>query len=204
MRRAAISLSALALLAAPVGAQPDSPEKPITKRSPDAVDVATTPISDLNIRKDEIPQLLIEAQEKPYDLGNLGRCNQLAAKIGEFDALLGDDIDLPQTPGARVSAGRMAQSVVGSLMPFRGIVREISGANDQRRKVQAAIEAGYARRSFLKGVGQERGCRYPARSATREVWDRRVAEIEAAKAAKDKDKDKKEPATREVAGNAGQ
>jgi hypothetical protein len=95
----------------------------------------------------------------------------------------------------------MAQSVVGSLMPFRGIVREISGANDQRRKVQAAIEAGYARRAFLKGVGQERGCRYPARSATREVWDRRVAEIEAAKAAKDHDRDKKEPAGREVAGN---
>jgi len=183
-------LSTLALTATPVAAEPEQPSKPITQREVDAVDVATTPITDLNIRKDEIPQLLISAQSSPYDLTGLGRCSQLAAKIGEFDAVLGDDIDLPHTPGQRVSAGRVAQSVVGSLMPFRGIVREISGANDQRRRVQLAIEAGLARRAFLKGIGQERGCRYPARAATREAWDQRVAEIEATK----KDRKDSDPA----------
>jgi hypothetical protein len=187
------ALSALAFTAAPALAQPDQPARPVTERDPDAVDVAATPMSDLNLRKDEIPQLLIDAQAKPYDLNGLGKCSQLAARIGEFDAVLGDDIDLPQTPGQRVSPGRIGQYVVGSFIPFRGLVREVSGANDQRRRMDAAISAGLARRGFLKGIGQERGCRYPARSATREVWDQYVAAAKQAKAEKQhKDSDSAE------------
>lgn len=192
MRRLILaSLSVLAVSAAPAVAQSSGQQKqatqapaPVVKRDVDAMDVATTPITDLNLRKDEIPQLLIDAQVRPYDLNGLTRCNQISAQIEQFDAMLGDDIDLPQSAGQRVSAGRVAQSVVGSLIPFRGIVREVSGANDQRRRFQLAIEAGIARRAFLKGVGQQRGCRYPARSATREVWEQRVAEIEQANAEK--------------------
>ena len=173
MRRCAtLMVSALALLAAPALAQPA--DKPITKKDVGAVDVATTPITDLNIRKEEIPQVLLTAQTKPYDTANLGRCSQIAAAVGELDGILGDDIDLPQTEGRRVSPGRVAQSVVGSFIPFRGVVREISGANAQQRQLQAAIQAGVARRAFLKGVGQAKGCRYPARSVTPEVWAERV------------------------------
>jgi hypothetical protein len=79
--------------------------------------------------------------------------------------VLGDDIDMPQADGQRTSPGRMAQSVVGSFIPFRGVIREISGANEHDRKLQTAILAGVARRSFLKGTGQAKGCRYPARAA---------------------------------------
>lgn len=175
------SLLAMALVATPALAQPDEPAKPLTNREPGALDVAATPVTDLNLRKDEIPQLLLDAQTRPYDLSGLGKCGQLAARIGEFDAILGDDIDLPQTPTQRVSAGRIGQYVVGSFIPFRGLIREVSGAADQQRRLNAAISAGLMRRSFLKGVGQERGCRYPARAATREIWDQRVAEMEAAK-----------------------
>ena len=52
------------------------------------------------------------------------------------------------------------------------------------------------RRAFLKGIGQERGCRYPARAATREIWDQRVAALEAAKSDKSR---KDEDSSREVA-----
>lgn len=192
MGRVALPLSAIlvGLLAAasPVAAQPDEPAgKPLTNRDVGAMDVARTPVTDLNLHKDEIPQLLIDAQTKPYDLGGLGKCSQIAAQIGEFDAVLGDDIDLPQTPGQRVSPGRVAQSVVGSFIPFRGIIREVSGANDQRRRMDAAIAAGLMRRSFLKGIGQQKGCNYPARSATREVWDQYVAAAEADKKRKPED-----------------
>ena len=175
------SLSALALIAVPAQAQPGEPGKPVTDREPDAVDVATTPMNDLNIRKDEIPQLLIAAQTSPYSLTGLSRCSQLAAQIGELDALLGDDLDLPQTPGQRLSPGRIGEYVVGSFIPFRGLIREVSGAADQRRRMEQAITAGMARRAFLKGVGQERGCRYPARSATRDIWDQQLAALRAAK-----------------------
>jgi hypothetical protein len=181
-----ILASLLALAATPAPAQPDQPAKPVTDREPDAVDVAATPMTDLNLRKDEIPQLLIDAQARPYDLKGLGNCSQLAARIGEFDAVLGDDVDLPQTAGQRVSAGRLGKYVVGTFIPFRGLIREVSGAAEQQRKMNAAISAGLARRAFLKGVGQERGCRYPARSATREVWDQYVAAAKQAKADKER------------------
>jgi len=145
-------------------------EKPITDRKVDAVDVATTPVTDLNLRKDEIPPVLIAAQNRPYDLEGLKKCKRLAGAVEELNAVLGPDIDLPQDREGRLSAGRVAKSVVGSFIPFRGIVREVSGANDHQRRVQAAIEAGLARRGFLKGVGAARGCPYPARAATeREV-----------------------------------
>jgi hypothetical protein len=53
--------------------------------------------------------------------------------------------------------------------------------------MQAAIDAGIARRAFLKGYGQARGCRYPARAVTLAEWNARLA---ANAAAEDKDKDK--------------
>jgi hypothetical protein len=164
------------------------PDKPITQQDVGATDVALTPLSDLNLRKGEIPQLLIDAQDDPYTLAGLNRCPQIAAAVGELDAVLGEDIDVAQAKGQRTSAGRVAQSVAGSFIPFRGVIREISGANSQERKVQAAIYAGTARRAFLKGVGQQRGCRYPARSATPQVIA--AAEAEAAAAARAKNRPK--------------
>ena len=165
-------------------AKDDEPNKPITNRDVGAADVALTPLGDLNLRKGEIPPLLIQAQEQPYTLAGLTRCPQLAAAIGELDAVLGEDIDVAQAKGQSISPGRVAQSALGSFIPFRGVIRELSGANAQERKIQTAIYAGTARRAFLKGVGQQRGCRYPARSATPQVIAAAQAEAEAAARAK--------------------
>lgn len=165
---ACFPLCAALMCASPaLAAQPDDDkaEKPVTDREVSAVDVAATPVSDLNLRKDEIPALLLAAQLRPYDTSGLSRCDRIAAAVGQLDAVLGDDIDLPADEKGGIKAGRVAQSVVGSFIPFRGVIRELSGANAQERKLQAAIAAGIARRSFLKGYGQARGCRYPARAA---------------------------------------
>jgi hypothetical protein len=143
----------------------DKPEKPVTQREPNAVDVVTTPASDLNLKKDEIPPLLIAAQNDPYGLAGMRRCADLSRAVRQFDAVLGDDFDVAQAKGTKLSAGRVAQSVVGSFIPFRGIIREVSGANAQERRLQTAVYAGSARRAFLKGVGLQRGCPWPARPA---------------------------------------
>ena len=172
MRSDRLIIAALAVAAMPAPALAAGQDKPITDRDVDAVDVATTPMSDLNLRKDKIPQVLIDAQARPYDLRGLKKCKALVRSVGELDDILGGDLDLPQEQRDRISAGRVAKSVVGSFIPFRGIIREISGANDQQRRVQDAIEAGLARRGFLKGVGQARGCPYPARPATRDDIER--------------------------------
>jgi len=157
------ALAAL-LLAAPASAQQAAP---VGDRDPNAVDIAKTPVTDLNLEKKEIPDLLVRAQQRPYDLDGLGQCRQLIGAVGELDDLLGPDLDLPQETRDRIAAGRVGKAVVGSFIPFRGIIREVSGANDQERRMRAAIQAGLARRGFLKGVGEVRGCKYPGRPATR-------------------------------------
>jgi hypothetical protein len=139
------------------------------------MDVAKTPTTDLNITREEIPPVLIAAVEKPYDLAGLDKCRRLVAAVEELDAVLGPDFDLPQTARERVSAGRVAKWVVGSLIPFRGLIRELSGANAQDRAIQAAIQAGLARRGFLKGVGAVRRCDYPASPASSQVVDAYIA-----------------------------
>ena len=141
-------------------------DKPMTDDEPDVTDVAKTPVTDLNIDKREIPAILLQAQAHPYSLTGLGRCGGLISEVAALDGVLGPDLDLPEEERARISAGRVAKTVVGSFIPFRGLIREVSGANDHDRKIQAAIAAGLARRGFLKGVGAARGCNYPARPAS--------------------------------------
>jgi hypothetical protein len=179
-----LALAALALaapLAAQAPARPADAPRPVTAQEPSAVDVMATPVTDLNLRKGEIPPVLVAAETDPYGLPGGGRCPAIAAAVRELDGVLGDDIDLAQTPRNKVSAGKVAQSVVGSFIPFRGVIREISGANEQQRRLQSAIFAGTARRSFLKGVGLQRGCAWPARPAT----PRMLARIAGQNAAKD-------------------
>jgi hypothetical protein len=189
-----VAVSALALFATPALARepegaadkadkpaPEAgkPEQPIIRKDLTAEDVVATPATDLNLTKNEIPPLLVSAEERPYALSGLTGCRQIAAAIGELDGVLGEDIDLPQEQNRRMQPGRVAQSVVGMFIPFRGLIREISGANAHDRELQAAVMAGVARRSFLKGVGQTKGCRYPARSATMEVFNARMAALNA-------------------------
>jgi hypothetical protein len=49
-------------------------------------------------------------------------------------------------------------SLLGGLIPFRGVIRQLTGANAEREKMERAIYAGLARRSFLKGYAQGIGC----------------------------------------------
>jgi hypothetical protein len=79
------AFSALALCAAPAFAEPastatvkeDKPDKPVLEKDLRPVDVVTTPASDLNLKKDEIPPLLVAAQERPYVLRGLASCQQI-------------------------------------------------------------------------------------------------------------------------------
>ncbi|PNU03021.1 hypothetical protein [Novosphingobium guangzhouense] len=168
-------------------------DKPITSRDPDAVDVAKTPINDLNVGRDgEIPPLLVKATTQPYALNGLTKCRQIAGAIQELDEVLGPDIDLPAEERDRINAGRVGKWVVASFIPFRGLIREVSGANAQDRKVNAAIQAGLTRRGFLKGMGAAKGCRYPASPAPASVVQAHLEQLKAKDAKEKSDKGKKD------------
>ncbi|MEI6641594.1 MAG: hypothetical protein WCL10_06120 [Novosphingobium sp.] len=135
-----------------------------------AGDVVAKPLDDLNLRKDEIPPILIAAREATYSLTGAKSCRALAAEIGRLDTVLGPDIDVAaeKTRGEKRgnAVGQMARSVIGSFIPFGGVIREVTGAAGKERQWQVALYAGASRRAFLKGYGQARGCPYPARAAT--------------------------------------
>lgn len=178
---AAATATAAAPASAPAPAPSAAPAKPITDRQPTAADVVATPATDLNLKKTDIPPILVAAEADPYGLPRAIRCPAIASEVQQLDAVLGEDIDIAQVSRGKVSAGKVAQSVVGSFIPFRGVIRQISGASEQERKLQSAINAGTARRGFLKGVGLQRGCVYPARPATAQMLAQ-IAERNAEKA----------------------
>ncbi|WP_297510252.1 hypothetical protein [uncultured Caulobacter sp.] len=133
----------------------------------------TAPLRDVNVVRTKIPRVLLEAMEDPYQRPANGRCETLAALIGPLDTALGEDID--RTPPAdnedltdrgRKAAGEAALGAVASaaqdMIPMRGWVRKLSGAERHDRLVQSAVTSGNVRRAYLKGLGEARGCDPPA------------------------------------------
>lgn len=133
----------------------------------------TAPLEDLNIKQDDIPDVLRRAVADPYDVSELARCEAIAGEIGKLDAALGPDLDEAPAPDERtrlqkVGAQAKAAAVAGvrgetqDLLPFRGWVRKLTGADQHRKVVEAAIKAGGVRRGYLKGVGMRMNCAPPA------------------------------------------
>ncbi|WP_226016804.1 hypothetical protein [Novosphingobium sp. FKTRR1] len=155
----------------------------IAPKNVTAGEVVTQPLAVINVKKHDIPQVLVSAQANPYSGSGLRSCPTIAAKVRELDAALGDDFDVASEKSLAEkrgnTVGSLAKSVTGSLIPFGGIIREVSGANASERQWQVALYAGSVRRAFLKGIGQQRGCAYPARTATA----RDVAAVERTRAA---------------------
>ena len=163
----ASAAAAALLIVAGVGpALAQQKDQPVTDRDPDAARVAETPLRDLNVKKDGIPPALQAAARNPYSTEGLKTCAAVTAAVQELDRLLGPDFDLGEAQRKGATAGKVAESVVGALIPFRGLIREASGAASAERQLQVAIFAGATRRGFLKGLGVQRGCSWPAKPAT--------------------------------------
>ncbi|MGZ5182034.1 MAG: hypothetical protein ACXWC2_16235, partial [Ramlibacter sp.] len=54
------------------------------------------------------------------------------------------------------------QRTAEGLIPFRGWVRKLSGAERYSKKVAASITAGSVRRGFLKGFAASEHCPSPS------------------------------------------
>ena len=130
---------------------------------------AQAPLRDLNVLRTQVPQVLVEALADPYARPTTKKCPELVAMIVPLNDALGPDIDVPATEedqsmvqrGRPIALGAMA-SVASNVIPFRGVVRQVTGAAKHDEYVQAAILAGVARRAYLKGLGEARGCKPPA------------------------------------------
>lgn len=129
---------------------------------------AAAPLRDVNLMRTEIPSVLLDALADPYERPRPFTCAQYIALVRPLDEALGPDFDVPAADDASLvrKANDMAlggaASVAQDIVPFRGWVRRLSGAQRHDTLVSAAITAGASRRAYLKGLGEARNCRTPA------------------------------------------
>jgi hypothetical protein len=133
----------------------------------------SAPLRDVNVVRTKIPRVLLEAMDDPYQRPGRADCRTLVSLIEPLDVALGEDIDRnpPQENEDLMDRGRKAAgdaalgaiaSTAQDLIPLRGWVRKLTGAERHDRLVQSAIASGNVRRAYLKGLGEARGCAAPA------------------------------------------
>lgn len=146
---------------------PSATDRAISNVESGAEKAVTAPLDDLNLRRDKIPEQL-KAIKTPYSRNAGISCEAIAAEVESLNALLGRDWDVPPpekdkfenraADGASTALLDALASGTSGLIPYRGFVRSLSGANRHRKKVLSAYERGSHRRTFLKGVGLANGC----------------------------------------------
>lgn len=131
---------------------------------------ATTPLSDLNVVRADIPEVLKAAAAAPYAPPADASCAGIAGGIKALDEVLGPDLDAPRTDGNVGLLERGEDAATGALkrtaegvIPFRGWVRKLTGAERYARQVSAAITAGGVRRGFLRGLAAAKACAAPGK-----------------------------------------
>ena len=142
------------------GGAPAAPKKPSDLDQ--AGRIASQPGRDVGALKTKIPPILQSAVADPYGLAGKGTCAAIAAEIRQLNEPLGPDLvagPRPQENRAGKIAAAGGKTVVNTLIPFRALVREATGAAPAQRRLDAAVDAGFARRGFLRGVYQTRRCR---------------------------------------------
>lgn len=127
--------------------------------------VAATPLSDFNLVKQELPQVLLDSRENPYRVPDPLTCETIRTQLEALTAALGPDWDDPSSKvkGDLLEDSAMGalQSAVNGVVPFRSWVRRLTGADRAAKEVTAAIVAGSLRRSYLRGQAQARQCPVP-------------------------------------------
>jgi hypothetical protein len=141
---------------------------------PGVSEAVKAPLHDLNLTSDNIPLILVRAYAKPYDASGLDSCQAILDQVSALDLALGPDVDIPRSPQAkddmfakgRGLAGDAALDAVRSattgVIPVRSWVRKLSGAERAEQEAKAIVLAGAVRRGFLKAMGVQQHCDWPA------------------------------------------
>ncbi|MGE4430053.1 MAG: hypothetical protein AB7E05_04825 [Sphingobium sp.] len=139
---------------------PEDKDKTLDK----AGNIASQPARDVGIAKTKIPPVLTEAVKNPYAPPSGRKCAAIIADMTALNDALGPDFGDSEEENEN-RAGKIAEAggkmIVNSLIPFRGLVREVTGAAPAERRLQAAIGAGLARRGYLRGLATARNCKMP-------------------------------------------
>lgn len=123
------------------------------------------PFRDVSWMRENPPEILIRAAEAPYQWDPDASCSQMRAEISALDLVLGPDLDQVADSNEESSSdgNGILSSAIGGLigLPYRGVVRRLSGAEQRDRSLRKAILAGMVRRGFMKGLAHEAKCPMP-------------------------------------------
>jgi hypothetical protein len=142
-----------------------------------ASDMARQPLRDIGMMKRTIPAALTRISD-PYGEPSGPGCTWLNYEIAQLDEALGpdpaaaraiDDRSMGEKgqEAAKTAAGQAVRGAAASLMPARGLVRFISGAEKADRQLREAKERGMVRRGYLRGLAKAQNC--PSVTATASV-----------------------------------
>jgi hypothetical protein len=119
-------------------------------------DAAGEPFRDVGWTRENPPEVLIRAAEAPYALPSDTECSAILNEISALDLVLGPDLDRSDEleEEASFDASGLLSGAIGGIigLPYRRIIRRVSGAEGRESVLRDAIRAGMVRRAFLKGV----------------------------------------------------
>jgi hypothetical protein len=155
---------ALAVTAAAM-AQPASekPQSDLDKVGNTMENIGTKPLKDLNIIQTKVDPGIERIMAEPYSMKGLRTCADYKAAITRITEVLGPDVDSPEfkkkdkTPAEQALS--LGESAAGSLVPFSGVIRRLSGAEAKQNYAKAAVYAGSVRRAYIKGTARAKGCK---------------------------------------------
>lgn len=140
-------------------------------------DPISQPLKDLSLIREVAPEVLVQAAAEPYRPPS--GCAALRAELARLDEALGPDVD--HVKAGEGFSGLVADLISGAVgLPFRGVVRKVSGADARDRALKAAVLSGMVRRGYLKG-GERQLCGPApqasalAPSSTSSVWPKPLA-----------------------------
>jgi hypothetical protein len=142
--------------------KPDEPGGRWGEAKKKATEIGSQPARDVGMSKREIPPILEKAFNDPYSIKGMKTCVALANEVKALNAVLGADYVVgneytENRTGKLAEAG--GKTIINSIIPFRGLVREVTGAAPADRHMNAVVDAGLARRGFLRGVHLKQGCK---------------------------------------------
>lgn len=112
----------------------------------------------------DIPAVLKAVAADPYKAPAEPACETIPAELKTLDDVLGPDADAApgkSRPRAVRWAGDWAGGAIRGLVPYRGVVRFLTGAGDKDKALTRAAMAGAARRGFLRGLEANMQCAAP-------------------------------------------
>jgi hypothetical protein len=103
----------------------------------------------LGLIGNDVPEPLRKIAADPYAAP--GDCAQIDVELHKLEAILGPDFDSGKRQAAYTWVDA-AGTVARSFIPYRTVVRLVTGANRKDAELTQASMAGWERRGFLKGL----------------------------------------------------